>query len=134
MRKQVLFVMMLFFCMFVVSGLETEEFIDDVVLKVNSNSTYLSFVSDLGYSSVGLDVSDDVYFFELNDSVKVVNESDVDFVVRMDSEDFSDVMSFYESNDVGGLAEVFFDVVPFRVKLNTFFSCMKSGWCRGLVF
>ena len=49
-------------------------------------------------------------------------------------EEFEEFMNAYEEEDVGELKNIILDKLPFRVKLNVLFQCMRTSWCRKMIF
>lgn len=111
-------------------------FVDKITEKINENNLYLNFISESKYNTVKLISEDKVYYLKHNGiAVKIVEEiKKPDVVIGLGSEQFGTLIEAYENNNVKEFKKIIFGVLPFRVKFNVFFQCLKTDWCRKMIF
>jgi hypothetical protein len=96
---------------------------------VNHNPDYLNFIKDSRYKSVRLDVEGNSYYFAYeNNSVKRTDSLKENLKVTISYSDFEKLKGDKES--FGYLL----GKLPLGVKLNVFFQCIGTNWCRKKIF
>jgi len=126
---------LLVFSMFFVSANNQAEFVNNLTEKINNENNYLDFLSNSKYNSVKLIAGEEVYYLEFNKGeLKSVPEMKTDVTIEFTNEEFEEFINAYEKEDVGKLKEIILDKLPFMVKLNVFFQCLRTSWCRKMIF
>ena len=115
---------------FAVSGVAENSddlFINEVVEKINEDDLYLGFISESKYNSVKLIVEEDVYYFEYNNLIEIVEEiEEPDVVIKLSSEEFDELIKVYENNNLAKLKRMVFKTLPFKIKISVFFQCLRT--------
>jgi len=123
---------------FIISGVaedSTDLFINEITEKINENDLYLGFISESKYNAVKLVAEENIYYFIYEKSVvKIVDICKPDVVVKLSSKEFDKIVEAYENNDLKKLKKMIFKALPFRVKWNTLFQCLKTDWCKEMIF
>ena len=126
---------LLVFSMFFVSANNQAEFVNNLTEKINNENNYLDFLSNSKYNSVKLIAGEEVYYLEFNKGeLKSVPEMKTDVTIEFTNEEFEEFINAYEKEDVGKLKEIILDKLPFMVKFNVFFQCLRTSWCRKMIF
>ena len=132
--KFLFIILLLVFSLGVVSAYNQNGFLEKVSKNINSNQDYLNFIDSSGYKLVELIVGNDSYYFQYDNSVSLVDEGNPDFIVVFSDVEFENFMDAYNFGNVGILKKMIFEKIPFRVKFNVFFQCLKTSWCRTEIF
>ena len=126
---------LLVFSMFFVSANNQAEFVNNLTEKIDNENNYLDFLSNSKYNSVKLIAGEEVYYLEFNKGeLKSVPEMKTDVTIEFTNEEFEEFINAYEKEDVGKLKEIILDKLPFMVKFNVFFQCLRTSWCRKMIF
>ncbi|MBS3073160.1 hypothetical protein J4477_04985 [Candidatus Pacearchaeota archaeon] len=126
---------LLVFSMFFVSANDSSEFVNNLTEKINNDDNSLDFISNSKYNSVKLIAGEEVYYLEFNKGeLKPVVEMKTDLIIEFTNEEFGEFMNAYEKGDASKLKNIVLDKLPFKVKFNVFFQCMRTSWCRKMVF
>lgn len=138
MKFIILFLGVLILSTFMVSGIKEDLFVNEAVEKINGNELYLGFISESKYNIVKLIVEEEVYYFiyDINENLVKQNKEieKPDVVIKLNSKEFEKLVEAYENNDVKELKKMVFKALPFMVKLNVVFQCLRTDWCRAMVF
>ena len=133
--KFLIILSLLVFSTLIVSANNSTEFVNNLTEKINNDNNYLDFISSSKYNSVKLIAGEEVYYLEFNKGeLKPVVEMKTDLIIEFTNEEFGEFMNAYEEEDVGELKNIILDKLPFRVKLNVLFQCMRTSWCRKMIF
>ena len=133
--KFLIILSLLVFSTLIVSANNSTEFVNNLTEKINNDNNYLDFISSSKYNSVKLIAGEEVYYLEFNKGeLKSVVEMKTDVTIEFTNEEFGEFMNAYEEEDVGELKNIILDKLPFRVKLNVLFQCMRTSWCRKMIF
>jgi len=133
--KFLIILSLLVFSTLIVSANNSTEFVNNLTEKINNDNNYLDFISSSKYNSVKLIAGEEVYYLEFNKGeLKPVVEMKTDLIIEFTNEEFEEFMNAYEEEDVGELKNIILDKLPFRVKLNVLFQCMRTSWCRKMIF
>ncbi|KHO53799.1 MAG: hypothetical protein QT05_C0001G0021 [archaeon GW2011_AR13] len=133
--KFLIILSLLVFSTLIVSANNSTEFVNNLTEKINNDNNYLDFISSSKYNSVKLIAGEEVYYLEFNKGeLKSVVEMKTDVTIEFTNEEFEEFMNAYEEEDVGELKNIILDKLPFRVKLNVLFQCMRTSWCRKMIF
>lgn len=102
--------------------------LENMIKIVNDNPQYLSFINESEYKSVKLSIDEkDYYFVYENTSIKIVNSSKENFKIKINYGDFEKLMKTKNTREY---AKYMLSKIPFGVKLNIFFQCLRTDWCR----
>lgn len=130
MKRVIVFMMLAVLLAGIVSAGAVEESISKIIDKVNNNSEYLKFIADLGYDSVRLSVGNESYFvIYKKGKVQFSENESYDIWIKMTDEEFENIIKAEESNDPK-LKNMIMNKLPFMVKINLFFKCFGTNWCR----
>lgn len=105
--------------------------INEILNKINQNSLYFSFISHSKYNSVELIIEGKSYYFIYkNSSVQLIDSNKKsDLTIKMSYNEFVSFVNGYRNNDKKAVMGIL-NKIPFGAKINLFFQCLGTDWCR----